>query len=69
MEIGKVWAENYFVTRSVLMHDRVHNPENSYLSRGKRVFTSVWVYNDCPEYNIYGVTDCIEAVPDPDGAS
>lgn len=60
MEIGRAWAENYFVTKANLMHDRVHNPDNHYTLRGRKVFTSVPVYNDMEEYNLYGVTDCIE---------
>lgn len=60
MEIGKAWAENYFVTKANLMHDRVHNPDNQYTLRGGKVFTSVPVYNDAEEYNLYGITDCIE---------
>ena len=57
MEIGKVWAENYFVTKADLMHQNVHE-KNIYIKRGKKVFTAVSVYND--DYNLYGVVDCIE---------
>lgn len=60
IEIDRAWAENFFVTKANLMHERVHDPNRSYLSRGKRVYTSVPVYNDLPVYNLYGVTDCIE---------
>ena len=58
IEIGNVWAENYFVTKANLMHQNVHM-KNVYTKRGAKVFSSVPVYND--EYNIYGVVDCIEA--------
>ena len=61
IEIDRAWAENYFVTKANLMHERVHDPNQGYLSRGRRVYTSVPVYNDLPEYQLYGVTDCIEA--------
>lgn len=61
IEIDRAWAENYFVTKANLMHERVHDPDQGYLSRGRRVYTSVPVYNDLPEYQLYGVTDCIEA--------
>jgi CRISPR-associated exonuclease Cas4 len=61
LEIGNVWAENAFVVKGNLMHERVHNPDSNYSSRDKKVFTAVSVYNDLPEYGIYGVTDCIEA--------
>lgn len=60
MEIDKAWAENVFVTKANLMHNRVHDPDKHYTGRRKKVYTSVWVYNDMPEYNLYGVTDCLE---------
>ena len=60
IEIDRAWAENYFVTKANLMHERVHDPNQGYLSRGRRVYTSVPIYNDRPEYQLYGVTDCIE---------
>lgn len=60
MEIDCAWTENYFVTKANLLHKRVHNPEKTHSAYGKKVFTSVSVYNDLPEYNLYGVTDCIE---------
>lgn len=60
IEIGRSWAENYFVTKANLMHDRVHDPDSHYTLRGRKAFTSVPVYNDMKEYNLYGVTDCIE---------
>lgn len=67
LEINKAWAENAFVTKANLIHERVHNPEKQYSGRGKKVFTCVPVYNDEPEYNLYGVADCIEAVCDEKG--
>lgn len=67
IEIDKAWAENVFVTKANIMHERVHNPDNNYSSRGKKVFTSVPVYHDLKPYNLYGVTDCIEIVKDKNG--
>lgn len=67
LEIGRTWAENYFVTRADLLHDRVHDPKSTYARAGRKVYTGVSVYNDDPAYNLYGVTDCIEAVADPAG--
>lgn len=69
LEIDRAWAENVFVTKANLMHDRVHNPENNYTSKGKKVFTSVPVYNDQEQYNLYGVTDCLELTRDNQGVS
>ena len=69
LEIDKAWAENVFVTKANLMHNRVHDPERNYISRGKKVYTSVPVYNDLDEYNLYGVTDCLEMTEDKSGIS
>ena len=49
IEIDRAWAENYFVTKANLMHERVHDPNQGYLSRGRLVYTSVPIYNDRPE--------------------
>lgn len=67
LEIDQAWAENVFVTKANLMHNRVHDPDKHYSSKGKRVFTSVPVYNDREEYNLYGVTDCLEMTEDGNG--
>lgn len=42
------------------MHEHVHDPETRYISKNKKVFTSVRVFNDMQPYNLYGVTDCLE---------
>lgn len=67
LEIDKAWAENVFVTKANLMHERVHDPDRNYMVRGRKVFTSVPVYNDLEEYNLYGVTDCLECKESKDG--
>lgn len=67
LEVDKAWAENIFVTKANLMHERVHNPERSYCTKGKKVFTSVPVYHDQEEYNLYGVVDCLEATENKNG--
>lgn len=69
LEIDKAWAENIFVTKANLMHDRVHDPDKSYTMRGKKVFTSVPVYNDSDQYNLYGITDCLELTKDKCGVA
>lgn len=60
LEIDRAWAENAFVTKANLMHNRVHDSDNRYTAKGKKVFTSVSVYNDLEQYGLYGVTDCLE---------
>lgn len=67
LEIDKAWAENVFVTKANLMHERVHDPNRNYTARGRKVFTSVPVYNDLEEYNLYGVIDCLECKESKDG--
>ena len=57
MEIGCSWAENYFVSRANIIHERVHSA-NDYALRGKNVYTAVRVWND--EYGLVGETDCLE---------
>ena len=59
------WAENVYVTKGNLLHKRVHDPGRAYLSRQKRVMTSVPVYHD--ELGLYGVTDCIELTQSSNG--
>ena len=61
-ENAKVWPEKIYITKANLMQDR-----DNYTARGKKVFTSVPVYNDRKEYNLYGVVDCIECVKDETG--
>lgn len=67
LEIDRAWAENAFVTKANFMHERVHDPDKKYTIRGRKVFTSVPVYNDLKEYNLYGVTDCLEMVENKKG--
>jgi CRISPR-associated exonuclease Cas4 len=59
------WAENFFVTKADLLHQRVHDPDHSYSLKGKKVLTGVTVYNDA--LGLFGVTDCIELTEDPEG--
>lgn len=59
LEVDRAWAENYFVVKANLLHERAHSAEK-YLSRGRRVYTSVKVWND--EYGLFGVVDCFEEV-------
>lgn len=69
LEIDRAWAENAFVTKANLMHERVHDPNKMYSAKGRKVFTSVPVYNDVEPYNLYGVTDCLEMTKSKDGVA
>ena len=57
MEIDCAWAENYFVVKANLAHERVHSTADR-LSRGKKVYTAVNVWND--DWGLYGELDCLE---------
>ena len=59
LEIDCAWSENYYVTKANLLHRRVHEI-GTYSSRAKKSYTSVTVYNDLPQYDVYGVVDCLE---------
>lgn len=69
LEIDKAWAENFFVTKANLMHERVHDPQKVHRLRGRKIFTAVPVFNDQDDYNLYGVTDCLELYEDKQGIS
>lgn len=69
IEIDRAWAENFFVTKANLIHQRVHEPNQHYVAKGKKVYTSVPVYHDREPYNLYGAADCIELIPDEGGVS
>lgn len=64
IEIDRAWEENFFVTKANQVHNRVHNSKQRYTSKNRKIYTSVPVYNDLAEYNLYGVTDCIEKIGD-----
>lgn len=67
MEIGQAWAENYYVIKANILHERVHNPDRNYSLRGKKVLTALDIFNDSPEYDICGKTDCLECTPSKSG--
>lgn len=64
IEIDRAWEENFFVTKANQVHNRVHDSKQRYTSKNRKIYTSVPVYNDLAEYNLYGVTDCIEKIGD-----
>lgn len=62
MEINRSWAENFYVTRANLAHERVHDPERNDSAPGKEIFTAVPIYNDLDEYGLFGVADLLELI-------
>lgn len=67
LEINHDWAENAFVVKANLMHERVHDGSHNFSDHKKVVRSSVTLYNDLPAYNLYGVADCIEFVKNQKG--
>lgn len=66
LEINNDWAENVYVIKANLIHEKVHSGEHDYSSKSKKVCSSVAVYND--ELDIYGIVDCVEFVKNSSGA-
>ncbi len=67
LEINKDWNENAFVVKANLMHESVHDGSHNFSDSRKIVRSAVAVYNDLPEYDLYGITDCIEFIHAKDG--
>ncbi len=64
IKIDDVWAENFFVIKANLLHDKVHSDRITY-KKNTKVLNSVSVYND--KYDLFGVIDAIELTEDKDG--
>lgn len=58
------WAENVSVVRADLMHSHVHDGSHSFSNRQKIARSEVPVYHDAPDYDLYGIPDCVEFVRD-----
>lgn len=56
------WRENAMVVKADLIHENVHDGTHSFSDKDKLVRSSVPVYNDAEQYDIYGITDCVEFV-------
>ncbi len=67
LEINDDWAENYFVIKANLLHEHVHDGSHSFSDSNKLVRSNIAVYNDLPEYDLFGITDCVEFVKDRNG--
>lgn len=57
MEIDRAWAENAFIVKGNIIHERAHQ-KGGYALRGKKVCTDLDIWNDA--YGIYGKLDCLE---------
>lgn len=62
LEVNSDWAENAFVVKANLLHENVHGGTHNFSDSRKVARSNIAVYNDMPEYDIFGITDCIEFV-------
>lgn len=67
LEINKDWNENAFVVKANLMHEHVHDGSHNFSDNRKVVRSAVAIYNDMPDYDLYGIADCIEFIRSKDG--
>ena len=65
IEIEKKWEDNYFIIKSNIAHENVHQGVHGYKSASKYVCSNVTVYSDL--YDLYGVVDCLEFIKTSDG--
>ena len=65
--LNRDWNENAFVVKANLLHERVHDGSHEFSDKKKIVRSAVTLYNDLPEYDIFGVTDCVEFFRDKNG--
>ncbi|MGN0115746.1 MAG: Dna2/Cas4 domain-containing protein [Acutalibacteraceae bacterium] len=67
LELNRDWAENAFVVNANIIHEHVHDGSHDFSNTRKTVRSNIALYNDLPQYNLYGVADCIEFVKDANG--
>ena len=67
LKINDDWAENAFVVQANILHQRVHDGSHSFSDSKKVVRSDVTLYNDMPEYDIFGITDCVEFIRSKNG--
>jgi CRISPR-associated exonuclease Cas4 len=67
LKINTDWKENAFVVKADIMHEHVHDGSHSFSDSRKKVRSAIQLYNDLPEYDLYGVADCIEFIASDSG--
>lgn len=67
LEINKDWSENAFVVKANLLHEHVHDGSHGFSDSKKIVKSSIAIFNDLPEYDLYGIADCLEFIRDDNG--
>ena len=69
LELNSDWAENAFVVKADILHQHVHDGSHSFSDSKKIVRSNIAIYNDLPQYDLYGMTDCVEFVRSSQGVS
>lgn len=67
LEINNDWVENAFVVKANIQHQHVHDGSHRYSDSKKIVRSEIAVYNDEADYDIFGITDCIEFIKNSNG--
>lgn len=67
--LNRDWNENAFVAKADILHEHVHDGSHSFSDRSKIVRSALTVYNDLKEYDIFGVTDCVEFIKSDKGVN
>jgi len=68
LALNRDWKENAFVAKADILHEHVHDGSHSFSDKRKTVRSALTVYNDLPEYDLFGVTDCVEFIKDSSGS-
>lgn len=58
IELEQAWADNYFVARADIAHERVHTGEHAFSNKNIVTYSDVSVFHD--ELDLLGKVDCIE---------
>jgi len=67
LEINNDWVENAYVVKANIQHQHVHDGSHRYSDSKKIVRSEIAVYNDEADYDIFGITDCIEFIKNSNG--
>ncbi len=62
LELNDDWLENAFVIKANILHQNVHDGKHSFSDNKKIVRSDISIYNDLPEYDLFGKADCIEFI-------
>lgn len=69
LEINNDWEENSSIVKANILHQNVHDGSHSFSDSKKIVRSDIVVYNDRSEYDIFGITDCIEFIRNANGTA